>query len=456
MNLSPVLLAGYVVLLFMLAERKNKWLFVILPLAYSLPTARSLIGPIPIYWYDCAAGAVLYFLHRTGFWSGRFPRVPPWGWLFAFIFAIFGVVIPIFRYGFFPEYGYSFSHLFVAFCVFHIGFALSHPRYYEYRVMLAKGMVVTLAWLAVVAVIEWRNVDRTLYFNNVFYADFYTANEGVGNLTAEFMTALWSYRAQGPFMNPSNLAIFSVILASVVITTRLPYYWGVCAAILASVNVVTSISRQVMVAVCLAGLVYVILAPVGKGVRNLVIAGALAIAILAWTGGASIVGERFERVAQQGLEEDNVAARLSVGPQRLYNLLTEKPELVITGVGLDADKLASRGIDVQENDAGFVSNSFLLSLYYTGIFGFIAYVALWLWSLRTAWNAPKKFRPILVSIVIAGIFLTFADNTIFKFEAITGWVLFVLGLVAGTAAVIPRPREALNVSSQRQLDVLRT
>ena len=68
MNLSLPFLAIYFVLLLFLAEKRSPWLFFTFPLAYSLPTARTFVGPIPIYWYDCAAVAALYFLYRSDFW----------------------------------------------------------------------------------------------------------------------------------------------------------------------------------------------------------------------------------------------------------------------------------------------------------------------------------------------------------------------------------------------------
>jgi hypothetical protein len=436
MNLSPVLLAAFLALLFYLAESRSKWLFFILPLAFSMPTARSFIGPIPIYWYDCAAIAVLFFLYRTGFWSRQFPKVPPWIGGVAIVYFLFGVIVPIFRYGPLPEFGWTFGHQMTGWCLFFVGVAITMPRYSAYLPMLAKGMVAALGWLAVVAAVQWRNVGVTLYFNQIFYGDFYRSSEGEGYLTDQLMTANWADRAQGPFMNPSNLAIFSVLLLSLVLLMqrRLPKTWVWAAMLFAGVNVITSVSRQTMIAVCLAGLLYALFAPVAKSVRNIVAGAILVIVVLVGTGGSEMLGSRFGRVAEQGFEEANVVARLVLGPQRLATLFVDKPDLFFTGVGLDADKLAGRGFDMDANEAGFVSNSFLLSLYYTGIFGFILYVALWIWSFIAAMRASIEFRPMLVALVGAGIFLTFADNTIFKFEAITAWVALILGVVAASRA----------------------
>lgn len=432
MNLSLPFFVLFAALLVVLAETRNPWLFFVLPLAYSMPTARTFFGPVPIYWYDCAAGAILYYLYRTDFWGQYRSATIPWIPIFAIVFLMFGVVAPTVRYGFLPEYGWTYGHFILAWCLFYVGSAVTRPQYYRESVLLAKGMIVSLGWLAVVAVVSWRNVEITQFFNEFFYGDFYNDTGGLGMLTDIRVTEKWAYRAQGPFMNPTNLALFAVLFLAFIIMTknRLSRFWLASGGLFAAVNVLASVSRQVMIAVCLAGLVYMILTPLVRSIRVIGLGIVLVAGVLLATGGGEVITERFGRVASSGIEEQNVAARLIRGPQRLYDLFSEKPDLLLSGVGLDADKLAGRGVDIGGNETGFVSNSFLLSLYYTGILGFIAYVSLWGWSLWKARNTPGNVRPLALAFTVTGIFLTFTDNTFFKLEAIIAWVLFTLGMVA--------------------------
>ena len=269
------------------------------------------------------------------------------------------------------------------------------------------------------------------FFNGIFYRDL------SATFTTESYALIWSYRTQGPFLNPTTLALFNLFFASYLLlrSKDLKYYWTYIGVICAGISIVSSVSRQAMLVAGLAALVYLFMAPLKQGFRNLSVGIALALILVASTGGGDIVSERFSRVTENGIYEDNVAARLIEGPQRLYDLFISKPELILTGVGLDVEKIAERGVNVDGNEAGFVSNSFLLALYYTGIFGFIAYVSMWFWAFRMAWTSPTSVRPLLVAFMFAGIFLTFTDNTIFKFEAITAWALFMVGVVAGISTL---------------------
>ena len=430
MNVNLFIFFAYLAFLVFLTTRKSPWLFFILPLAFSFPTARALVGPVPIYLYDCAAVCCLTAIYQLKFWKDQ-PNVFPWVPIMAGVFILFGTALPMVRYGPSADFIWTVAHHLIAWGMFYVGLAMALPSFRPHSDALVKGMVVSLAWLAVVSLFSWRSPERTAFFNNIFYPD-------LGELvTSESYAIVWSYRAQGPFLNPTNLALFSLFMAGYIILRNytVKKYWVYAGLACAGINILASVSRQVLLVAILSAAVYFLLAPLRKSVRNLLLGAGLIIVLFASTGGGDEVSERFGRVTEDGIYEENVSARLIDGPARLYDLFIRKPELILTGVGLDAEKIAERGINVDGNESGFVSNSFLLALYYTGIFGFIAYVSMWFWAFRMAWTSPTSVRPLLVAFMFAGIFLTFTDNTIFKFEAITAWALFMVGVVAGISTL---------------------
>ena len=141
--------------------------------------------------------------------------------------------------------------------------------------------------------------------------------------------------------------------------------------------------------------------------------------------------ERLSRWDSGVLEDDNIAARVIWGPTRLLDYFVAHPLSLLTGAGLDPEKLASRGKISAETATGFVSNGFLLSLYYLGALGFLLYVAFWLWALWIAWKSPPQTRAAACGIVVMALVIVAADNYSFMYEPAACFLFLVVGLIAG-------------------------
>ena len=256
--------------------------------------------------------------------------------------------------------------------------------------------------------------------------DFYFRDmQGHLVLLEEVGARISASRVNGPHGDPNTFG-GTTALVCVIALLLLPQRARRLAPViigLAGIVVGATVSRQVLVAAVLAFGVAFLLGTARTKVR---IVGATATLIVLGlvSGVAASWGERLSRW-EGGVGQDmNVVGRIVIGPQRLLSVIAVDPTVLVTGVGLDVQKLVKKAADKQAEvgiyQMGFVSNSFLLPLYYLGITGFVLTFALWIWTLRRALAQPRRAPPLHVGGVVMAMLLIASDNYAFIVEVSVG------------------------------------
>jgi hypothetical protein len=146
-------------------------------------------------------------------------------------------------------------------------------------------------------------------------------------------------------------------------------------------------------------------------------------------------GNLIDRLNKGGVGEDyNLQARLIDGPQRVTNLINSDPNVLLYGLGTGARNIKF-GENAQELrkfvQEGMISNSFVIPLVYLGFFGFLCFLAFWLWDLRVALILKKSLSWNAVGIVIGMFVIVASDNYSYNQKsAIAMWSL-LSGILSG-------------------------
>jgi hypothetical protein len=189
-----------------------------------------------------------------------------------------------------------------------------------------------------------------------------------------------------------------------------------------------SAARQVIIAAGLVAIGYVLTTAPEKALPRLLFGAGSIVPILFLVDPTALLG-RLETLSA-GADEANVAARLSDGPQRFWEMLVHDPTLLFTGVGLDIQKLTRFNVDIPtEILYGFVSNGYLLYIYFFGIFGFLIMAAFWLWVVHRGFVTPKSIRPITSGGALALVFIVFADNHAVLSEELLNHIMIFIGII---------------------------
>ena len=95
-------------------------------------------------------------------------------------------------------------------------------------------------------------------------------------------------------------------------------------------------------------------------------------------------------------------------------------------------------------ESAFVSNSFLLALYYMGAVGFLCYACFWWKVLKSSLTAPGNMRSAFAgTAVVCGIIIA-ADNYAMMLEAAATVLNLIAGLIL-SEAIATRMEPALTV-----------
>jgi len=116
---------------------------------------------------------------------------------------------------------------------------------------------------------------------------------------------------------------------------------------------------------------------------------------------------------------------------RLAAVIAHEPSLLLTGTGLDPEKLDAKSKLDADFETGFVSNGFLLPLYYLGVFGFVLFGLFWLWAFKRALGSPPATRGMMCGFVAMSVILVVSDNYGFIYEPAVGLLFLIVGLIAG-------------------------
>lgn len=402
------------------------WMFLIL----AFPTTRSMIGPIPIYWYDIAAVAsLIVVLAEPGLISAQRGRFLPHR-VFITVLFVFGTILPFARYGIHAELVWNFLHATLAIMGFVVGFALVLSRrqaLYVKRVLTGFAAGATILLLA--SIYQRSGPVGSAQILEWYYGDF-----GGEFIVGDFQAYLRSTRAAAGMQHPNTLGVAMALTAmvSLVASIRRRGMIRLLSFTIIGLCIVTlflSASRQAllgfMIFVTFAGL----LTASVRARNSVLVFGLVGSFVLVATGGGGML-ERLSGLFGAQLDA-NVAARIIDGPERLMDTLSHDPSVLLIGVGHDVTKLARLGAEVGDLDQGFISNGYLLSLYYYGFIGFFLISMTWLLTVRRSWMAKGPARPPLIGASLSLAFFFFADNHVLLAEELMTLIFLMTGLIYG-------------------------
>lgn len=434
MNIALPFFIGFIVLLFIFAWKRPQYLFLAWPVVLLVfPTTRTFIGPAPLYWYDAVTMLLLFRIWRSGnlrAWPGR---IPQWHWWFLGIGLLFGTLFPVFRYGFDAQMLWIYGHAALAWLAFPIGMALHlTPRQETYRRNFALGLIIALISGSIIASLQFGNPVMAETVNNFYYSDM---KEHLV-LVKEFGAKTSSNRTNGPHGDPNTFSGTTAITCAVtlLLLARRSRKWALVALASAAVVVAMTVSRQVLVASVIGFFIAFIIENYANRLRTI----GIVLLVVAVSLASSAIDNWTERLAkwEGGIGQDtNMTARLVIGPMHLFSIIEKDPTILLTGVGLDVQKLVSKNDEIKAEVAylneGFVSNGFLLSLYYLGIFGFVLMMVFWAWVFKKAIALPHSIRPLGVGSITTSLLLILADNYSFIVEVTVSMLFVLAALIAG-------------------------
>lgn len=438
MKLLPIFILVVAFLLW--ARRSNTpWLFFGWAFFVTgLPVMRGQLGPIPVYDFDVAVVLVWSIvLTRPGMraWPAG---APPWLTLFLLMLGVFGTLLPMIEYGgIFPEMIWNFGHTGLALTTLVLGSFLVTGATEAERDGFRRGLLVALVVLAIIALLEKSSESINAALTQLFIGADDEGGEQVERTKAIAELISSGGRVAGPLGSPNTFGVVAVMAAV--------NYWFLSAidrrksifgaVVFGSMTIVlfASGSRQALISAAFVGLGFLVMAPIRQSLPRILLAVGL-VGIVSLFVDADIYLERLSRLSQ-GTDEANVAARLSDGPERFWEMMNGDPYLSLTGVGLEIQKLARLGIDVPADILyGFASNGFLLYIYYFGVFGFLVMTSFWAWVLVKGARAPKELRRITLGTGVALPFIVFADNHAVLAEELVTQMMVFAGLLTAVSA----------------------
>lgn len=396
-----------------------------------LPTARMKLGPAPIYVYDLTMAGALYILWSEGAFKAWPLRIIRWhGWLAGAAFLL-SVLYGSVRYGPAPQILWIWGHTCLSWMGFAVGVAILTGRdQFRNRVGMQYGFLLSAFALCAIAVIQYVNLPSVEMINGFFYGGI-----GAEESIETYRVGALSNRASGPHFAPTALAGI-VLLAAIVfwlITERGQIVRRLLMVGLSLVTMLCTVSRHGLAAVAVGVIVMIIFSE--NRVRMNLLAGVVAaVLVLGFAVGGGMLQDswnaRMSRFDGGVMEDDNITARVVDGPARLITFMGQHPSMLLTGAGIDPEKLLSRAGINDDFDGGFVSNGFLLSLYYLGVGGFLLYAGFWAWGLHAAGRASPEKRGVLLGCVTMAAIIVAADNYGIMYKPASTLLFLVVGLAA--------------------------
>ena len=422
--------------MFIIRKYKPSLLFFIWPInCFLFITIRTVFGTAPIYWSDASFLFLVSVFPYKYYVSKWIKFLPPWHIYLILVSLIFGCFSAVIFFGPAPEIFYILFHKGICWLAFPLGVLIFHPyTKLVYKKNLLWGMITVASCFLLWALAESGSPSRALALNGIFFKDIGKSSYALIENSSE----MFAGRPNGPFFSGTTfggactiIAYICWYLATVFEKNRKKLLFAAAAAIIA---MLFTVSRLDIIAVILSLIVFIIFGRTkaktnAVGLATVVIIGVIA---LSNTYVVSTIFSRFERWSGGATQDQSVNARSSAGPKRLISFVKNHPYIILTGAGMEVDKLAQRRVNVEGFDAGFLSNGFLLFLYYTGIIGFIVYTFFWLWMIFKSLVALNVFKAQSISIIIGLIFIIFSDNYSALDESIIKGLFFTAGLIIGS------------------------
>lgn len=395
------------------------------------PTARIALGNAPIYVYDLTMVGVLCLLWSQGAFLAWPLRIIRWhGWLIGAAFLL-SVLYGVVRYGPAPQILWIWGHTCLSWMGFAVGVALlSGEGQAQNRVGMQSGFLLSAFGLCIVAVIQYVNLPAVDAINGFFYGGI-----GAEESVETYHLGALSNRASGPHFAPTALAGIALLGAVVywLITERRQVVSRLLMIGLSAVTMLCTVSRHGLAAVAVGVIVMMIFSE--SRVRiHLLIGVTIAVLALGFAASGGMMQDswnaRMSRFDDGVLGDDNITARVVDGPARLMTFLGQHPSMLLTGAGIDPEKLLTRAGINDDFEGGFVSNGFLLALYYLGIGGFLLYAGFWAWAFSAAGTASPEKRGVLLGCVSMAAVIVAADNYGIMYKPASTLLFLVVGLAA--------------------------
>lgn len=448
MDLGVIYFAAFVGLLAAVYLVRPNYLFSLwVILLFVFPTTRTYLGPAPVYWFDVATMIVCAMIlsRPASIWPAGGIK---WHWWFISYAFIFGLLIPSLRYSPTAESIYVWGHTSLAWMAFPIGVNIAYNIHYgSYRQIVIYSLMSVLTCLALLAVFQKGDGASALAVNEFYRGDM----DGMWTESA-YGIERYSHRPNGPYGAATTFAGVAMIVGLIVAVlngSRRTWIIWLAAGLIAAVTLLT-LTRHVLVA-AVAGLCVAVLSSRAKNKAKLLFVGGVFAAAAALAGVSLGWGERVALTNGGVLSDISIASRLVVGPLRLFQYLVSDPVSLITGVGLDVQKLAASGVDVGAAASGFVSNGFLLSLYYLGVGGLALMVSFWGWIYLSTKRMAANRGSVVRGLVVVAVAVVAADNYAFLEESAVAGLFLFAGCVAGESFAFKRPAKRYAILSPRRV-----
>lgn len=420
-----------------LALRRPSWLLFLWPISvFFFANLRNTLGPASLYWADLTSIAVLAVWARPS-------RMLPGGlagrrWYGYLVGAlVISSLASLARWGAVVEPG---------FWLVRYSLALS-PLLVMPVIMRHRALLVTLAFgtaaagigMAILAGLQALSQPAALVIERFFYLDFTTHPDALSSYNSRVGEgAVASVRAYGSFGIATTFAGASVIVASLLVVIGRLIGWPLSftgVAVAPMIAALLTYSRQGMLALVLAAVLALALD------RRFLVFKVAALGLILLIVGSTISTEFLtERVQRGGVADDaNLSLRLIEGPRDFFDRMSNDPSVLYGGVGLGAEQV----FDAMESEEralerhGFVSNGFLLLVFFGGLPLFVSVIGFFWSSFRRGLRQRPALRALLVASLVAIAAVIASDNYGFTVPAIWfGWSM--IGAITLVLAAAPQ------------------
>ena len=400
-----VLVLPYMYLLYRLAKQKSPVLITLWVMIFlAFPTTRNKLGPVSLYWCDLTGIAVLAAFYNHGPMTRTVATTTRWGALLIGTYCI-GVIAAFLRYQTILEPGFWTYRYVIALAPWVILPRIIREEMYfkaiERGVLLAAGVV------GIVAMMQAGSKETALWVDDIFYSA-YPAEVGRESYqrrmvkTASTLRTYGMYGTSTAFAGASAAVGFLVLLFS---TMRRRAVLAPIFAILCFLGCLTTYSRHGLLAIAFFVAPTIIFVPT-RAIRVVGLAAGLAV-VASFFISTEFMAERFGRGGEGG--DDNMTYRLVVRPLELLDRIEMDPTVALVGAGHGIEH-ALKGEELEKARYGFVSNSFVLYLFYAGILCFLAFGFVFVAALVRSWGLPPRIRDPAMGTILGMIVILASDN----------------------------------------------
>ncbi len=400
-----VLVIPYVYLLYRLAKQKSPILLTLWVMIFlAFPTTRNKLGPISLYWSDLTGIAVLAAFYNYGPMTKTVATTTRWGALLIGTFCI-GVVAAFLRYKILIEPGFWTYRYAIALTPW-----LVLPRVMREEVYfkaVERGVLLAGAVVGFVAMMQAGSKDTALWVDDIFYKA-YPAEVGKESYQRRMVKTASTLRTYGMYGTSTAFAGASAavgFLVGLFSTMRKRALLAPPIMILCFMGCMTTYSRHGLLAIAFFVLPTIILVPT-RAIRVVGLAAGLAI-VASFFISTEFMAERFGRGGDAG--DDNMTYRLVVRPLELLDRVEMDPTVALVGTGHGIEH-ALKGDEKKAARYGFVSNSFVLYLFYAGILCFLVYGFVFVAALIRSWGLPPRIRDPAMGTILGMIVILASDN----------------------------------------------